>query len=352
MFFQVFKYLSISFIAVFTTVSCFKEEALPDLGTELNSDVLGFNLLSDISGHWVGKNETSFGVYDWFAFDFRPISSSHIHSIYEGASAQNIINSFFVAKFDGKNQIMARNGGWLGSQYRASYFILEEASEDEDKSFYRLVDAKGGINRSYMELTFENDQLKFEGFKDNSGELDQPVLHMSFTGININPELAQEATRANLFPKNQVEKNMENNFDNLVDNDAALFLEESKDPFPRSDHKYLSELKIEISRLEELKDKPLMLYLSSEPIVNDKGQVDLNNLENKLIRTIDIYGDEDEYTATYLHPDHYYVTVFSDKDDNDYPSDGDYSSKSTLAEVMPESFTIVSNKPEIIISTK
>ena len=119
--------------------NCKKEET-PSGGSD---DIKGFSLLSDISGHWVGSNETAFGVFDWFAFDYRPISASHVHSIYEGATNQNIITSFFVADFEGKQQVMARNGGWLGNQYRATYFVLDRADVTSSSSYYRLVDAVG-----------------------------------------------------------------------------------------------------------------------------------------------------------------------------------------------------------------
>ena len=132
------------------------------------TNIEGFNLLSELSGHWVGTNETVFGIFDWFAFDFRPISSSHLHSIYEGGTNQNIITSIFVADHNGEQKIMARNGGWLGNQYRATYFVLDKAEEANDRKYYRLVDAIGGVKRAYMELQFENDTLYFDAYKDNS----------------------------------------------------------------------------------------------------------------------------------------------------------------------------------------
>lgn len=344
---QTLKSTLLTFVIAITLVSCFKEEELP----QIESEVPGFSLLSEISGHWVGKNETAFGVYDWFAFDFRPISASHIHSIYEGASAQNIINSFFIAKYDGQNQIMARNGGWLGQQYRATYFILDKVEESEDRKYYRLVDVIGGVKRSYMELTFRNGEFKFEAFKDNSGALDEPILHMSFIGKNYNPDFAENATLVHNFPSEIVEKNLENKFDQLIDSDSALFLEESEDPFPRSEHPYVSDLKIQISRTAETTGTPLMLFLSSEPIVNEDGEVNFDHLETKLIRTITVYGNEDDYTATYLHPGNYYLTIFSDNDENQYPSEGDLTNPSKMVEVNPDSFQTIELSPDLKINT-
>ena len=343
---QALKATLLALITIFTMISCFKEEDAP----QIDSEVPGFSLLNEISGHWVGKNETAFGVYDWFAFDFRPISASHIHSIYEGASAQNIINSFFVGKYDGKNHIMARNGGWLGEQYRATYFILDKVEESNNEKYYRLVDVVGGVDRSYMELTFKNGEFKFEAFKDNSGTLDQPKLHMSFIGKNYNPDFADHATGEHNFPSEKVEKNLENEFKQLIDSDSALFLKEDQDPFPRSEHSYLSDLKIDIPRTEKSEGKPLVLFISSEPIVNEEGSLDFENLDTKLIRTITIYGDEEGYTATYLHPDNYYLTVFVDNDDNLYPSQGDLSNYSKMIEVSPESYPSTMIAPDLIIN--
>ena len=70
----------------------------------------------------------------------------------------------------------------------------------------------------------------------------------------------------------------------------------------------------------------------------------------QLIRTITIYGDEEGYTATYLHPDNYYLTVFVDNDDNLYPSQGDLSNYSKMIEVSPESYSSTMIAPYLIIN--
>ena len=121
-------------VSLLFITSCKKETAMNG-----SDDILGYQLLSDLNGHWIGSNQTPFGDFDWFAFDFRPISPSHIHSIYEGGTNSNIINSVFIADFEGRQQIMARNGGWLSSVYRASYFVLDQAEINNNSSYYRLV---------------------------------------------------------------------------------------------------------------------------------------------------------------------------------------------------------------------
>lgn len=308
------------------------------------SDILGHKLLTELTGHWVGTNETAFGNFDWFAFDFRPISASHLHSIYEGGSTQNIITSIFIADFEGRQQIMARNGGWLGNQYRATYFVLDQAEETSDGTYYRLVDAVGREDRAYMEFRFEDGTMTFDAYKDNSGELDQPIHHMGFTGTNYNPSFAQAAKEKFNYPREVSEVSFENKFINLIDPDSALFLEEADDPFPKSQHGHISDLNININRASAVENEPLLLYLSIEPIVNAQGEVDFENLDRQVVRTIDVRAEEISYLTTYLHPDTYYVTAFSDKDGNFFPSEGDYSNVSKLIEVTEESL------PEIEIN--
>jgi len=301
-----------------------------------DKDILGFELLEDITGHWVGTNETAFGFFEWFAFDFRPISSSHTHSIYEGATNSNIITSFFIADFEGQQQVMARNGGWLGNQYRATYFVLDRAEITEDSRFYRLVDAIGKDKRSFIELRFEKDTFYFDAYKDNSGSLDEPIHHMGFKGTNFNPSFAQSATAQFDFPKKESEVDLNNKFVNLIDPGSALFLDEAADPFPKSDHGHVSDLTINFNRAADIQGQNLLLFISKEPIVDSDGNVNIDNLNTQTIRTIEVGANEDAYTTTYLHPDEYYLTAFSDNDGNQFPSAGDFSSVSKRVEVTPE----------------
>jgi hypothetical protein len=321
------------FLLVFSLSNCDKEVTPP----ENNNGLIGFSLLNELTGHWVGSNQTAYGFYDWFSFDFRPISPSHLHSIYEGGTNQNIITSIFVADHEGKKQIMARNGGWLGNQYRATYFVLDKAEVDGQSKYYRLVDAVGKEKRAFIEFKFENDTLYFDAYKDNSGSLDDPIHHMGFKGTNYNPSYAQPAVDLFNFPQEISEVDLEDQFLNLIDPNSALFLEENEDPFPKELHGHLSDLKISINRGSSILEDKLLLYISKESIVNMSGQVDFDNLNEKVIRTIDVRSNETSYEVTYLHPDNYFITAFSDIDDNKYPSSGDISSESILIEVAPES---------------
>jgi len=325
--------------------SCTKE-AEPEFQS---SPIEGYGLLSDLSGHWVGTNETAYGFFDWFAFDFRPISASHVHSIYEGGTNQNIITSIFIADFEGTQKVMARNGGWLGAQYRATYFVLDKAEISGGEKYYRLVDAVGGASRAYIEFRFENGEFKFDAYKDNSGSLDEPIKHMGFVGRNLNPSFAKAATSIFNFPQEVSEVNLENAFVDLIDPDSALFLTEENDPFPKSAHGHLSDLSININRDASIENEALLLFISKEVLIDGQGDIDSEAINTQVVRTIDIQGNETSYLSTYLHPDEYFITIFSDRDSNSILSTGDVTSASSLVNVNPESILSVSVSVDVLI---
>jgi len=101
-------------------------------------------------------------------------------------------------------------------------------------------------------------------------------------------------------------------------------------------HGHLSDLTININRGANVQDEKLLFYLSTEPIVDENGNVDFDHLDKKTVRTIDIQPTENLYLTTYLHPGNYYITMFSDKDNNAFPSSGDIVNVSKAISVTPE----------------
>jgi len=333
-------------LKIYTAICLLACTACNETEAPAETAILGYELLNEINGHWVGTNASPFGFFDWFAFDFRPISASHSHSIYEGGTNQNIINSVFLADHEGKQQIMARNGGWLGNQYRATYFVLDKVETNQDEKYFRLVDAVGGKKRSFIEFSFKADSIFFDAYKDNSGSLDEPILHMRFKGGNRNPSYSLPSKELFNYPQPVPEVDLNDQFDVLIDPDSALFLEEADDPFPKSSHGHLSDLDINFIRNVTTRDESLLLYISKEELISAAGSISFQNIENTVIRTITIGPDEDNYLTTYLHPDAYYLTVFSDFDNNNFPSSGEYASTSLPKTIEPES----NDEAELVIS--
>ena len=169
------------------------EEEEPTYSTEVNPvdiTIDGFDFLENMQGHWVGFNRVIADDYEWFGFDYRPISPSHIHGIFEGGSGGNLLTSFFITDFKNTHTIMARNGGLLNGIYRTSYFVMDSVGYYSDGSkYYRLVDAKGGAATMFMELRFKQDSLYFNSYTSRLGLATVPTRHMTFKAARQNPEI-------------------------------------------------------------------------------------------------------------------------------------------------------------------
>ena len=322
------------------------EESTPPTN---NDPIKGYQLLEKMAGLWVGANTTPFGQFDFFPWDFRPISSSHVHAIYEGGTEQNIIISFFIGDYEGKKQIFCRNGGVLFGQYRATYFVLSEATESSTESNYRLVDAVGGESRSYLEVTFKQDSMIMNAYTSQGGTLPEPVLHMGFSGTKIFTGLSDAAAENYSFPKEESEVNLENAFDGLASINSATFFDIPTDPLPESAHENVSRLNINVTRNTATDNKLLRCYLSSEPIIDNQGNLVGNNINERVLRTFDILAAETGFEAAYVHTGIYHITVFWDADENFYPSSGDYVGLSQEVEVGPNNSNVVDVEVSFLI---
>lgn len=318
----------------------------------VNINNQGFELLENMQGHWVGANRVIADDFEWFSFDYRAISASHIHGIFEGGTMGNLLTSFFVTDFKNTRTIMARNGGLLNGIYRSSYFVLDSVSNTNTESFYRLVDAVGGQRSMWMELKFTQDSLYFNAYTSRLGLL-EPTRHMTFKAVNEDVSLAQAAATAVQFPQNIpawdfstgfVQQNLYVN--NGVDSaSSATFLSQgtgdvfslsvqSGDPFTIADHPYIGMLQVDITRNPLIQNEPLLIYLSREPLTDNFGYFDINNF-NTILLFPGIVGTQDQFTFTYLHPGNYYLNVVADKDGDGGPSQGDVTHLTQTINISP-----------------
>jgi hypothetical protein len=299
----------------------------------------------------------------WWAFDFRPIAASHIHSIFEGGTIGNLFTSFFVTEFNGKRTIMARNGGILNGIYRTSYFVLEEVKYGRDWAYYRLVDAYGGKDVMYMELTFRGNSIEFNAFTSRFG-LTQPRPHMSFKGKRMHPELATTAAAAVGFPKNVVDFDFSKglpkpNWAERYPMTSATYIFEgatkqldrsiadmgrlAKDPRRIDQMPYLSELAISVQRSKETESRKLLVYLSRDALVSQQGKFIKQygfvreDLLNTLLSFPELAKNQSDFTFTYLHPGEYFLTVIADMDEDGLPSTGDITHPRRKIVVKPKS---------------
>lgn len=320
----------------------------------ININIDGFDFLAKMQGHWVGKNRVIASDYDWFSFDYRAISPSHIHGIYEGGSMGNLLTSFFVTDFKNTRTIMARNGGLLNGIYRTSYFVMDSVRTDTDGSkYYRLVDAIGGEQVMYMELKFKNDSLHFNSYTSRLGLLDLPVRHMTFKAKKQNLDLAQTAAATVNFPQNVVAHDFSSGFvqDNLYVNagdslaKSASFLNQgnsdvftlaagSGDPFTIQDYPHVGYLNVTIGRNPAIDSVSTFLYLSKVALTDQQGYMQTNAFKDVLLFP-SLIPTQDTFTFTYLHPGNYFVTVIADKNGDGLPSIGDITHPSQNITISP-----------------
>lgn len=305
----------------------------------------GFDLLENMQGQWVGRNQVMAWDFEWFTFDYRAISPSHTFGIFEGGSMGNLFTSFFVSNYKGTQTIMARNGGLLNGIYRTSYFVLDSVN-NSDGDFYRLVDALGGTDVMWMELRFKNDSLYFNAYTSRLG-LVTPVRHMTFVAKKENMELAQVAAQKYQFPQKQLawdyDKRLieEHYYINQGESQArsATFMSEglntsvtqlayeAGDPIRIDEHPSLGYLQVDIERNPDIESKTLFVLLSYLPLTDQNGYM-LDNFESVLLFP-ELNNNEETFLFTYLHPGDYYITVIADKNEDGYVSAGDITHPQT-----------------------
>ena len=319
----------------------------------------GYELLAYLQGHWVGSMDLMGVEYEWMAFDYRPISPSHIHGMFEGGSIGNLFTSFFIAELHGKQTIVARNGGLLNGIYRTSYFVLDRVQFTREEAFYRLVDAYGGSDIMWMELRFRGNSLEFNAYTSRFG-LTEPRKHMSFQGKRMHADLAISAAKAVGFPKRVVDYKFpadglpkptwageypQTSASYLCEETGKSLIELGKlarDPRRVDQMPYLSRLTVTVNRSPKTEAKKLLVYLSRDALADERGKFIGRDgyirvpLLDTLLLFPELNADESEFTFTYLHPGEYYLTVIADMNGDGYQSPGDLTHPQRKVTVKPE----------------
>ncbi len=310
----------------------------------VNINIKGFDFLEKMQGHWVGINRVIADDFDWFAFDYRAISSSQIHGIFEGGTTGNLLTSFFVTDFKNTRTIMARNGGLLNGIYRSSYFVMDSVNYSADGDFYRLVDAEGGTNTMWMELRFIADSLYFNAYTSRLGLNFPPSRHMTFKAKKEHLELAQTAATALGFPKNEPAWDFSQGFnqdflhaepgaksatflayDETGTKDVFTLAAESGDPYVIDQHPYLAYLRIKVERNPAIEGKKLWVNLSKDPLTDTNGFFTSFDPFNTVLLFPELVAEANEFLITYLHPGEYYVNITADVNEDGSITTGDYT---------------------------
>lgn len=341
----------------------------PNIGA-INIDNQGFEFFKKMQGHWVGKMNLMGQDIPWFAFDYRAISPSHIHGIFEGGTMGNLFTSFFIANFKGTTTIMVRNGGLLNGIYRTSYFVLDKVENFDKESYYRFVDAYGGQDIMWIDIRFKGDNnIEFNSYTSRFGSLTKPEKHMIFTAKKMNMDLSKKSARIVKFPQNIIEKDFSKGLPkpiwgkeypvvtsaSYLWQDTSLPVEDmaklSGDPYKINEIPYLSSLKVNINTKNQSED--IHVFFSKNPLTDKKGKLLLeqNYLKESIMNEILLFSEikqSKDFTFTYLHPGEYYVTAFIDKNEDFIPSKGDISNQSQKITIKPSSKESIILKPIII----
>ncbi len=322
-----------------------------------------FPFLDQMQGHWVGRMNILKQTMPWFAFDYRPISESHIHGIFEGGTMGNLFTSFFIADYKGTRTLMARNGGILNGIYRTSYFLLDKMKVSKESSYYRLVDAYGGKQIMWMELTFRGDQLQFNSYTSRFGST-YPSRHMRFSAKRKHPQLAASAAKKlnypSLKPAYRFPKGLPTpDWGKSLPPTSASFLWQdlskpmdslgmlAGDPIRIDQVPYISSLTLKLSRSQAIRDRKLQVYLSTESLTDSSGRFKTRYgfIDETSMNTVVLFPElgkkEETFTLTYLHPGTYYITVIADMNGDGIPSKGDISRKSKKVVVAPRSSGVI-----------
>ncbi|APD07146.1 hypothetical protein UJ101_01630 [Flavobacteriaceae bacterium UJ101] len=317
---------------------------------DINKEGLG--LLEKLQGHWVGTNEVLGMKFPWFSFDYRAISPSHIHGIFEGGTSGNLLTSFFVTNFKGKRTIMARNGGVLNGIYRSSYFVLDRVEHSKDEDYYRLVDAIGGEKLMYMELMFKKEELVWNVYTSQLGADSKPSKHMEFKAKRNSVLLAQKAAEQVGFPQNKIAFDLSKGFNTTqlygnLERKTATFLSKSshldvydlakkaQDVITIADYPFLSTLHMKLIKNPAHKKVKTFIYLSSEPLADKVGFKSMEAF-NSVLLFPELNPTVSEFRFTYLHPGDYFITIISDTDENGEVSMNDIVLPSQLITILPE----------------
>ena len=314
----------------------------------------GFEFFDLMPGHWVGELNIMGDQYDWFAFDYRPISASHVHGIFEGGTMGNLFTSFFIANYKGTPTIMARNGGLLNGIYRTSYFVLDKAELTSARKYFRLVDAYGGKEIMWMELEFKRDQLRFNSYTSRMGLSGKPSLHMKFSARRMHQQLSQEVAQTLNYPQQIVEKDFPDGLPlphwgseypvitsaSYIRTDSGNDLPElarlAGDPYRIDEIPHLASLTVNIGSNEAIEGEPVHVYLSMAPLTDGKGVFLAGDVFDGILSFPEIAAGHSEFTFTYLHPGKYFITLVADLNHDGYASAGDISSASREILVGPE----------------
>jgi hypothetical protein len=331
-----FLFLILILVASVSLVTfCGKDETPEDPPTDTTptnpltdiNNTLGFGLMNKVKGIWNGPvtSTTPLGGYPEWIVDFRPISENQISSMNELDTLNDILMSFFVAKYNGEYRLCFRNGGSFGGQSRISYFLADSVSEGSTTSYYRFTEIIKGSNRAYTEVVFKQDSMIIKSFTNHYNTLTDPILHMTWKAKLQDQTSGDAAVALFNFPKKTLTKDFSTTFDG--ETEAVFYSIGGGDPYPNADQPHLGQTTINYTYLSSLVpdvNKKVLLIITTQPLISGFTIVQANIKFRS--RYVILDADDQQFVFENMHPGTYYVYAIYDADGNNNISSGDWVS--------------------------
>ncbi|MCS7188946.1 MAG: hypothetical protein RMJ66_04450 [Bacteroidia bacterium] len=281
-------------------------------------------MLEHLLGIWEGPviSTTVIGDFPTWKVDFRPISSNQISARNELDSANNIHMSFFVVRYEGRDLLCMRNGGFFSGIERLTYLFLDSASQ----GYYRFVEPISKGQRAYVEIVMRGpDSLILSAYTNKFRSRPSPVLHMRWTARRLDTSAAFVVARSLRFPSKVPVRDF-TTF--LRGREEAIFYSPiANDPYPHTEQPYLSTLHARYRHGTSYipsSDRNVILFTTLMPLVEGL-QYKPENLRY-ITRYVRIPASKDGFIFWHIHPGRYYLYALYDADGNGMPSSGDWFS--------------------------
>jgi hypothetical protein len=308
------------FIAVLTS-RCGQAKAENPV-TKLPEPVMGYGILSRISGQWAGPvmTTTPAGNFPSWYVDFRPVSPGQVAQ-YTTIDADTInYLTFFIVKHDGKLKVAMRTEGVFQNKGCVTYEVIDKA--DEDAGYYRFSDFQAGEKRAYTEFRFGKDTFVMEVYTSKFNKVYPLVLHSKWEAKLGSKKAANDAAKTLAFPQAVMVKDFSGVFKNMPE---SIYYTFENDPYSSASQPFVGEVTVNISidkKLKTDKKQELFLLLTTECLFDGIKYIEENM--KFVSRYVYLPAGTKSYTFKNIHPGKYYIYSYADNNGDKKHKSGDY----------------------------
>jgi hypothetical protein len=296
----------------------------PGLSLEIEEQVMGIGILSEIYGLWSGPvfSDTPAGSFDAWYVDFRPVSAGQV-SQYSTLDADTLnYMSFFIVKHDNQLKVALRTEGVFQNQGCVTYEVVDRV--DEEGRYYRFSDFQAGTERAYTEFTFKDEELLMEVYTNKFNRVSPLELHSRWVAKRGDVRAAQAAAFDLQFPQPVIIKDFSDVFSNMSE---SIYFTFENDPYSSSSQPYVGSVTVDMAIDEVLhveEEHELFLLLTTESLF--KGLKYIEENMKYVSRYVFLPVGTDSYTFRNVHPGTYYLYSYNDIHNDKRHTRGDYMS--------------------------